>query len=404
MELHPIVAALRRHRLAVALLVLEIALCCAILCNLAFMIFARLSSMQVPSGIAESELTSLTIGSFRGDNQGAAADAIVQQQLAALRAIPGVRSADAINSLPLDRNSWYTEITFTPDAKDPVALICEFLATTNAVSTLGLKLVEGRAFTEADAAPMDSFLPTAPVAILPLALAHKLWPGEDALGKTFYMGAHRYQVVGVVEHLLAPVVHDPAQADFTALFPVAAASDTGGSYVLRAATADRDRVLREAEDVLLKISPTGIISDRRHYSEVRAQYFRQDRAMAGLLAGSCLLLLLVTALGIVGLASFWVQSRTRSIGVRRALGARRGDILRYFQAENFLIVGVGIGLGMACAYGLNLWLIERYEIGRLPLLYLPVGALSLWALGQAATLGPALRAARVPPVIATRSV
>jgi putative ABC transport system permease protein len=126
--------------------------------------------------------------------------------------------------------------------------------------------------------------------------------------------------------------------------------------------------------------------------------------MAGMMVGVIAALLLVTALGIIGLASFWVQQRRRQIGVRRALGATRSDILHYFQTENFLIVTGGIALGMALAFGLNLALMRIYELPRLPLLYLPVGALALWLLGQLAVLGPALRAAAVPPVVATRSV
>jgi putative ABC transport system permease protein len=138
--------------------------------------------------------------------------------------------------------------------------------------------------------------------------------------------------------------------------------------------------------------------------ELRHEIFRADRVMAGILVGVIAALLLVTALGIVGLASFWVQQRTRSIGIRRAIGATRGDILRYFQTENFLIIGGGIVLGMALAFVLNRVLMTQYELPQLPLFYLPVGALVLWLLGQLAVLGPARRAARVPPVVATRSV
>jgi putative ABC transport system permease protein len=126
--------------------------------------------------------------------------------------------------------------------------------------------------------------------------------------------------------------------------------------------------------------------------------------MAWLLVAVCVSLLVVTALGIVGLASFWVQQRTRQIGIRRALGATRRQILGYFQTENFLIATLGIVLGMALAYAINGLLMERYELPRLPWHYLPVGAVALWLLGQLAVLGPALRAAAVPPAVATRSV
>jgi putative ABC transport system permease protein len=112
----------------------------------------------------------------------------------------------------------------------------------------------------------------------------------------------------------------------------------------------------------------------------------------------------VTALGIVGLASFWVQQRTKQIGVRRALGATRGQILRYFQTENFLLATLGIVLGMLGAYGLNQLLMSHYEFPRLPAIYLPIGAVVLWVLGQIAVFGPARRAGAVPPAVATRSV
>jgi putative ABC transport system permease protein len=113
--------------------------------------------------------------------------------------------------------------------------------------------------------------------------------------------------------------------------------------------------------------------------------------------------LVVTALGIVGLASFWVQQRTKQIGIRRALGATRGQILRYFQTENFLLATVGIVLGMLLAYSINLWLMSAYELPRMPIAYLPIGAVLLWLLGQVAVFGPAYRAAAVPPAVATRS-
>ena len=115
-------------------------------------------------------------------------------------------------------------------------------------------------------------------------------------------------------------------------------------------------------------------------------------------------LLLVTALGIIGLASFWVQQRTKQIGVRRALGATRGQILRYFQTENFLLASIGIALGMLLAFAINQLLMGKYEMARLPLYYLPAGALLLWTLGQLAVYAPARRAASVPPAVATRSV
>ena len=126
--------------------------------------------------------------------------------------------------------------------------------------------------------------------------------------------------------------------------------------------------------------------------------------MAWMLVLVCVVMLAVTAFGIVGLTSFWVAQRRRQIGIRRAVGATRGDILSYFRTENFLLTGMGVVLGMALAFGINVYLMQHYEMDRMPWYYLPGSAIALWLLGQLAVLGPALRAAAVPPVVATRSV
>jgi len=118
----------------------------------------------------------------------------------------------------------------------------------------------------------------------------------------------------------------------------------------------------------------------------------------------CVVMLAVTAFGIVGLTSFWVGQRRQQIGIRRAVGATRGHIMQYFQTENFLLSTAGVVLGMLLAFGINLYLMSRYEMSRMPWYYLPVSAVALWLLGQLAVLGPARRAAAVPPVVATRSV
>jgi putative ABC transport system permease protein len=129
-----------------------------------------------------------------------------------------------------------------------------------------------------------------------------------------------------------------------------------------------------------------------------------SRAAVWLLSGVSLVVLIVALAGIMGLTAYWVQQRTRQIGIHRALGARRGDILRHLQWENLLVVGLGVALGMIVAFAVNLWLMRHYELARLPWTYLPLGAVLLLLLGQIAVLGPALRASRVPPVVATRSL
>jgi putative ABC transport system permease protein len=282
----------------------------------------------------------------------------------------------------------------------------------NAMETLGVQLESGRLLRLDEFRDMRDLikaleagdLTSMPHSVLiTRAMADKLWPGQQALGKSLYIGEDvPLTVVGVLKDLVRPEIWEESAGHYSMVLPVRVAS---GKYLIRTATPeDRQRVLDAAVAKLRQINPNRVVLRRFTVDELRAKFFENDRAMTSLLISVCVALLVVTALGIVGLGSFWVAQRRRQIGVRRALGATRQNILRYFQTENFLLATIGIVLGMVLAYGINLFLMLRYELPRLPAIYFPVGALALWLIGQAAVLGPALRAAAVPPVVATRSV
>jgi putative ABC transport system permease protein len=399
------------------LLTLQVALTCAIVCNVVFMVANRVRQVSLPTGLDENELSLVeVVGITKGENPQArhAAD------LAVLRAVPGVQAAVAVDSLPLsrDESSYGTCNSLQSLSRAMAARSMQGVAGCVNVSTysgspgelvaLGLKLAAGRDFLPGEYLPAKPgwVIADVPSVIVTRALAAHLYPGRNALGQSLYMGGRPpMRIVGVVDTLLRPRLRTPAADQFSALVPSMPGDDTV-TYVLRSAPAERDRVLKAAVAALTRIDPDRLIPPKkaRSFEQLRRSYFQRDTTMIGLLVASALGLLFVTALGIGGLANFWVQQRTRSIGIRRAIGATRGDILRYFQTENFLIVTVGIVLGALLAVALNLLLMKRYELPRLPLFYLPVGALVLWGLGQLAVLSPALRAAAVPPVVATRSV
>ena len=115
------------------------------------------------------------------------------------------------------------------------------------------------------------------------------------------------------------------------------------------------------------------------------------------------LLLAIAALGIFGLATFNVSTRTKQIGIRRAIGARKRDVIQYFMVENGLVTSAGILAGCALALAVGYELSLHYQLPRLDLFYLVGGILILWAIGQLAAWQPARRAATVPPSVATRT-
>ena len=406
MEIRPILSTLSRHKAAAALIVLEVALSCAIICNAVFLISTRVDRMQRPTGMADSEIVRINVAGI-GDDENA--DALVKQDVASLRAIPGVLSASSLNHVPFDNSSWNSSISLKPEQEMPNMNTGVYLGA-NLIDTLGLKLVEGRDFTADEYVNWGELSETngkltIPAVILTRTVAEKLFPGESAVGKNVYAWNSDnipHRVVGVVDLLIRPNDNGgPAEAQYSMILPIKDLSM--GRFALRTTPERRDEVLKAAVATLEKNSARRIILRQDSFADVIAKYYQQDRAMAWLLVSVIVALLVVTALGIVGLASFWVQQRTKQIGVRRALGATRGQILRYFQTENFLLATIGIVLGMLLAYAINQLLMGKYELPRLPLIYLPVGAVLLWLLGQIAVYGPARKAASVPPAVATRS-
>jgi putative ABC transport system permease protein len=404
MHFLPIISSLRRHRTAAALIVLEIALTCAIVCNAVFLVGDRLSTMDQSSGLVEDELVGVQ---WTGIGQPAAnAGGTTAQDLAALRAIPGVKSTAITNMVPFGGSSWNNSVSTIADDPDPPLNAALWMGSPDLLETFGVKLIAGRDFTPeeyVDFADVRTQKASISSVIISRGVAEMMFPGQSAIGKSLYVWSKQPQtVVGVIEHISRPNEGNGLKYKECAMFvPV---NITSGNYVLRVDPARRAEVLKAVDAALDKVNPSRIILERQTFAEVREQHFRQDRAMAYLLVGISIALLIVTALGIVGLASFWVQQRTRQIGVRRALGATRNDIVRYFQTENFILASLGIVIGMALAYAINLVLMSKYQVARLPAEYLPIGAALLWLLGQVAVLGPALRASLIPPAIATRSV
>ena len=411
MDIRPILSTLMRHKTAAALIVVEIALTCAIICNALFMISDRLSQVREVSGIAEEELVRVQISGIGSD-----ADQVARTRtdLASLRAIPGVKDATVLNQVPFVNSSWNSGVRLQQEQQQSTLNATTYMAEDQFIETLGLTLVAGRDFNADEYREASDLLERTtedgniPATIITRSLADKLFPGEDAIGKAFYSwGDAPIRVVGVVEHLVRPGgMGGPAEREYAMVFPLRPHYNLGGNYVIRTDPDRRTEVLAAAKAVLQANGADRIIQEEnsKTFEQLRREYYQAPRAMAWLLGIVCVALLLVTALGIIGLASFWVQQRTKQIGVRRALGATRGQILRYFQTENFLLATVGIVLGMLLAYAINQLLMGKYELPRLPLHYLPIGAVALWLLGQAAVFGPARRAAAVPPAVATRSV
>lgn len=404
--IRPISSALLRHKSSVIIIVAEIAICCAVLCNALFLVYERIERLSADSGIDERSLVRIEIGMPRGQDN---ADAQTKADIASLRGVPGVEAVTVVNQIPYVNSSWNSPIKLRPEQESASLSAVVYMADEAFLDVLAPKLAEGRPFQASefvDWAVIGEAGASAgfPAAIITSTMADRLFPGESAIGKRiFLLGEKPASIVGVVESLRVPDDTGDGNGQNSVVVPARIPVDMG-SYVLRVDPTRAESILDAAVTAIENDGGGRVLLDASTLPALRERYYAEDRSMASTLVLACTLVLIVTVLGIVGISSFWVEMRTRQIGVRRALGATRADVLAYFRVENFIVVSAGSIIGLLLAYGLNSALMQLYEMQRLPVIFLPLGVSILWILGQCSIIGPARRAAAIPPSIATRQL
>jgi putative ABC transport system permease protein len=412
MEIRALLSALWRSKTGPLLVAAQVAITLAVVVNMAYIVQQRLEDAGKPTGLDLKNMFWITTQANTADYNYPAA---VKADLAYLNSRPGVLAASTVNNLP---QTWSNlglpfasnpQILQTPNGGVPAAI---YFGTDKFIDAMGLKLVAGRNFGAGTVMPPTTDFGAAisawaPEMIVTQAMAKKLFPKGDALGKTVYAGLINKSavVVGIVDLMRANPV--PAQFDEFAtqivIVPVIAPGPNG-VYVVRAKPGRRDPLMAELDKDFAQQQPGRFVDRMEAYDRTAANAREGYRASAIILAVVACFVLLVTVVGIVGLAAFNVATRTKQLGTRRAIGARKFHILRYFLVENWLITTGGVVLGCILALAAGVQLSRMYQIPRLPLYYLVGGVLLLWIVGVLAVLVPALRAASISPAVATRTV
>jgi len=409
MEVRPILSTLFRNKTAPLLIAAQVALTLAIIVNALYIIRERLDSAARPSGVDEANIGWLQLSPV-GDIENT--KAVQESDLAALRAIPGMQSVAWSNQLPLTQSGWNTGgLAMTDEETQRSELSsAHYFSPGSLIDTLGLKLIAGRDFLPEEIIDHDPDLGNAAPqsVIITEALARSLDanatdPGQLIGKRLFGTSEGGTIIVGIVERLQTPWTNAGVEGERSYILPIRYLTGQF-QYALRAEPGQIGSVLKTAAETLEKSRNDRVLNSQQTFAEIRERRYANEMLMAGLLIAVTVFLLVITASGIVGLASLWVNQRRKQIGVRRALGARKIDVIRYFLVENALITTTGVLLGLVLALLLNQVLVREMEIPRLPMEFLGVGMVIMWLLGIGAVLGPALRAAKVPPAVATRTV
>ena len=401
MELGPIFRAMVRNRARFALVVLEVALTLAIVANCVGLILEARAEMTRESGFVDDQLIWVRTTNFGPDYEDETfVEMTHDRDMEALRAMPGVEEVSATFFLPWQGGGSSGEVLIEGTTMERVRTQT-YTADPRVWETLGVEIVAGRNFDEADmeADPDgDTFH-----VIVSRGLADLLFPDSEPLGQVlqFNPEGNRYPIIGVFDPFYNP--YGWPIEEYAVFFAGDATGSSGTSFLVRAAPGKVDEVFGDLEETLLAVDP-GRNFIIRTISEIRSSYHTSDRVLVGSLNVVMGLLLLVTCLGIVGITAFSVAERRRQIGTRRALGAKKRDIVRYFLMENWIVTSIGVLLGAGMAFGLNVWLVHAMDGRPLDPWIVTAGAIGLWLIGLASTLGPALRGAKVQPATATRTV
>lgn len=403
MEFGPIWRSMMRNKGGFILIAVQIAVTMTIMVNAVAIIQERSVDMSRPTGIDEANtftLKSITFGPDVDKKQ------LIEEDLDLIRNLEGVVAATFSNSMPLLQSGWSEGIRLEPGANQSNdSSTGLYFVDEHGLETFGLALVQGENFGPNQVDWEDSESNTWPAtAIVSRALAEDLFPdASDAyVGRTFYLhDDDPVTIIGVVERLQAAWPSWDG-AERAMLVPMKRDTSTV-RYIVRTEPDRRDELMGEVEALLAAANSERIIEDVSTMDDIRRLSYVGEAAMIRILSFVVVLLIVITGLGIVGLASFNVSRRTRQIGIRRALGATRPAIVRHFMLENFLTSSIGIAAGGVLAVALNMVMVDAFAIRPMDWYVIPAAMVLLWLVGQAAVAGPARRASAIPPAIATRS-
>jgi len=395
----------RRSRLRRGLVMAEVALSLLLLVGAGLMIQSFRHLQAIDPGFRQDHLLTVRVALPAERYAGEKAWALGERLLARVRALPGVTAAALASDMPLEDNT--SAFIVTAEGRAVETGDRGFRVYFHAVSpgflpTLGARLLRGR-----DLAATD--LPGSPaVAVISEKLARRAWPGEDPIGRRLRMGRKGddwLTVVGVAAELrYRRLVADPqiSPEDPDLYLPLAQkpAADLGLLVRTAASPGALATTLRRELTALDRNIPLYAMAPME---ELAAAQTARSRVSAFLMGAFGALALLLAGLGVYGVISYSVAQRGHEIGVRMALGARRGEVFRLVLVQALGLTAVGMALGLAGALALTRFLAGQLY-GLSPTDPSTYAAVALLLAGAALAAGwlPAHRATRVDPLVALR--
>jgi len=391
----------RRSRLRAGLVISQVLLCTVLVAGSMLFLRSLSNAKSIDPGFVTAGIIDVPIDLGVHGLDSTANATFYRRVLDEARAIPGVDAATLANIVPLSGSNnqttiWVEGVTTASGERLPQAYFN--VVATDYLKTLGIPLLRGRDVAPADRSDAE------PVAVVNATMARRFWPAGDALGRRFSVAGPTgpwVRVVGVAKdtrynslgEVTPPFMYLPL------------AQNPMASVVLQMRLRGPARAVGDAVARIIKTLDPQLPAVRPVSLEADMQIaLLPARIGAALLGAFGSLALLLATVGIYGVASFAVASRTREIGIRAALGAQRGDVLRLVVGESMARVGIGLAVGLLGAVGLaRLLAAQLYGVGVVDPVTFTATPLILGGVALLASLVPALRAARVDPLVALKA-
>lgn len=411
MEIRALLSAMWRNRTGPILVAAQVAITLAVVVNVGYIVQLRMTNVAEPTGFDVPNIFWVTSQAYTPEYNHAVT---VQADLDYLQSLPGVIAAATTSSIPQGFGSSSLPFAAEPDVfeKGGGTGGIIYFGSAKLIETLGVKLIAGRSFDASAVRPpaadgREMFGNWSSEVVITENLARKLFPNGDALGKTLHAGLVNKPatIVGIIEWAQHnPIMGTAAEYFRTVVMLPAVAPGPSTAYLVRTEPGRRDATMARVEKEMADMHPGRYLASMETLATTVERQRRSTRTSIVTLSIVAIFVLGVTMVGIVGLAAFTVATRTKQLGTRRAIGATKFQILRYFLVENAIITSIGVVTGALLALAVGLKLSEIYATPRLPLFYIVGGIVILLIVGQLSVLIPARRGASISPAIATRTV
>lgn len=405
MNIKALLKAMQLRKFATALLLFQLALTLGLVVNTLILALDTRDKLNQPLGFAVQNLLQVSLKPTSAQFQDTDYYlSILKQDVASLSALDGVNSVAHYNQLPLQNGGWrrnIQDINFPDDGilADELSSVPLFYSSAIGLQNLGVEIIAGRGLTTADDTTHSQQAESN--IIVTQSLAQALYPQGSALGQLSSSG----RIVGIANDFLVQP-NKIGRARYFAWFSnttMTRANQTQ-NYVLNVSPGQLDKVKAQVESTLFKVQPERDILQVYSMQQRLERLFQQEAGLANLFSVLCLLMLLVTVVSSFAHAHFHVSQQRKYIGIRRALGARKIDIMLHVFSENWLISLFSSILGIVAVIAINLGLSQVIVIAKPDILLFVGAVLLVFISGTLATWLPAYKTTKISPVVATRSL